>query len=338
MNFTDLMQWDALYWDVPEALWLVLLPAVMLLLPPYHQPGDAIRVPFFERLLSVSNAPRRPGVPPSPRALSHDLLLFLIWALLVFAAARPQWLGPAIEQQRAGRDLMVAVDLSGSMETDDFKNAEGLRVDRLRAVKTMLGQLADERVGDRLGLIVFGSAPFLQAPFTEDHATWRTLLNETRIRMAGPSTVLGDAIGLAIKLFEDAETEHRVLLVLTDGNDTGSIVPPIDAARVAASRGITIYPIAIGDPSTSGDEALDLTTLDRVAEITAGRRFSAIDRESLSEVLTVLNDIEPTLFASMVFRPKTDLHWLFVLLALVLFATASVVQRLLGKAGHEGDA
>jgi Ca-activated chloride channel family protein len=338
MNFVDGIHWSALHWDVPEALWLMLLPAFMLLLPSYHQPRASVRVPFFERLIAVSSTPRRRGVTPSPRPASHDFLLFLIWVLLVLAAARPQWLGPAIEQQRAGRDLMVAVDLSGSMETEDFKNAEGLTINRLQAVKAVLDQLATDRVGDRLGLIVFGSAPFLQAPFTEDHTTWRSLLNETRIRMAGPSTVLGDAIGLAIKLFEDAETEHRVLLVLTDGNDTGSVVPPIDAARVAATRGITIYPIAIGDPSTSGEEALDLTTLDRVAEITSGRRFSAIDRESLTEIFNLLNEVEPTLFASTVFRPRTDLHWLLVLLALLLYATASVLRRLPGLALQEGDA
>ena len=130
------------------------------------------------------------------RRRGQKVLIALMWLALVTAAAKPQWLGTPIEQQKAGRDLMIAVDLSGSMETRDFTRPDGEAVDRLVAVKTVLGQLANERPGDRLGLIVFGNAAYLQSPFTEDHRAWLVLLDETRIRMAGPSTALGDAVGL----------------------------------------------------------------------------------------------------------------------------------------------
>ena len=124
------------------------------------------------------------------------------------------------------RDLMVAVDLSGSMEAQDFTDNEGNSVDRLTAVKQVLDEFFARRDGDRVGLILFGSAAFVQVPFTDDLDVVRELLNEAQIRMLGPKTMLGDAMGLAINLFERSEVDERVLVVLTDGNDTGSLVPP----------------------------------------------------------------------------------------------------------------
>jgi Ca-activated chloride channel family protein len=223
---------------------------------------------------------------------------------------------------------MIAVDLSGSMETEDFSQSSGEPTDRLTAVKTVLRQLVDERAGDRLGLIVFGSNAYLQSPFTEDHPTWLMLLNETRVRMAGPSTALGDAVGLAIKLFKDAETEHRVLLLLTDGNDTGSLVPPVDAARVAATERIRIYPIAVGDPAASGEEAIDLDTLARMAEVTGGQSFEALSSEDLTSVFKLLDTLEPNIFDSVNFRPRTDVHWLPLAAVIMLYVLLRSFARL----------
>ena len=233
---------------------------------------------------------------------------------------------------------MIAVDLSGSMETQDFTNKNGDQVDRLVAVKSVLKRLADERSGDRLGLIVFGNQAFLQSPFTEDHKTWSTLLDETRIRMAGPSTALGDAVGLAIKLFRDADTENRVLLVLTDGNDTGSMVPPIDAARVAASEQIRIYPIAVGDPSAVGEEAIDKDTLSRMADVTGGQAFEALDREQLDEVFQLLDTLEPSVFESVTFRPQLDLHWLPLTLIVFIYITLRLIFALAARSSRTSRA
>ncbi len=147
-------------------------------------------------------------------------------------------------------------------------------------------------------------------------------MDETRIRMAGPSTALGDAVGLAIKLFRDADTENRMLLVLTDGNDTGSMVPPIDAARVAASEQIRIYPIAVGDPSAVGEEAIDKNTLSRMADVSGGQAFEALDREQLDDIFQLLDALEPSVFESVTFRPQVDLHWLP--LALIVFIYVSL--------------
>ena len=131
--------------------------------------------------------------------------------------------------------------------------------------------------------------------------------------------MLGDAMGLAINLFERSKVDERVLIVLTDGNDTGSVVPPIDAAIVAAARNIRIYPIAIGDPASAGNEAIDQRTLDRVAEVTGGRSFTALDRQALNEAFTLLAELEPSVFERLSFRPKTDLHWLPIVAVLLLY-------------------
>lgn len=328
-------------WAAPWAWLLLPLPLLMRLLPAYRESRDAVRVPFFERLLEASDARRQRGAMVLIRRRGQQLLVGGLWLALVMAAAKPQWLGEPIQQQKAGRDLMIAVDLSGSMEAKDFTNPEGDKIDRLEAVKSVLRRLVNERSGDRLGLIVFGSGAYLQSPFTDDHPTWQTLLDETRIRMAGPSTVLGDAVGLSIKLFREAETENRVLMVLTDGNDTGSVVPPIDAARVAATENIRIYPIAIGDPTAIGEEAIDMKTLERMAEVTGGRSFAALDREQLNDVFRLLGTLEPSVFDSVSFRPRSDLHWLPIALVLGFYVVLRLVSALLGRrlntAPNSGD-
>jgi Ca-activated chloride channel family protein len=223
-----------------------------------------------------------------------------------------------ITQEKSARDLMVAVDLSSSMEATDFVDEQGSNVDRLAAVKSVLTEFIARRPHDRLGLIVFGDAAFLQVPFTQDHATWMTLLDETEIAMAGTSTALGDAIGLALKHFQNNESKNRVLIILTDGNDTGSSVPPIDAAKVAAHYGVTIYPIAIGNPQTLGEEALDIETLERVAAISQGVFYQATDRAQLKDIYQRIAELEPQKFSTQSYRPRTNLHHLLMVIPTIL--------------------
>lgn len=308
----------------PWALLLLPLPLLMRLLPHHREQRDSVKVPFFATLLELSGEPPRQGAMVPRRRRAQTLLVCLMWLALVAAASKPEWVGAPVEQQREGRDLMVAVDLSGSMETRDFtlpgeNGSEGERVNRLRAVKYVLGELASQREADRLGLIVFGSAAYLQTPFTADRAVWSQLLAETEIGMAGQSTVFGDAVGLAIKLFRDSDTDNRVLIVLTDGNDTGSRVPPVDAAKVAAAEGVRIYPVAIGDPAAAGEEALDMKTLRRVARITGGRDFQALDRDSLEQASQTIGELEPALYETVSFRPRHSLHWLPVALVALCY-------------------
>ena len=303
----------------PWALVLLTLPLLMRLLPPYKESRDSIRVPFFDKLVELSERGPETGATVLRRDRAQQFLVNFMWLCLVLAAAKPEWIAPPIQQQKSGRDLMIAVDLSGSMETTDFTLPDGSSVDRLEAVKYVLERLGDQRASDRLGLIVFGNAPYLQSPFTDDHQVWGQLLAETEIGMAGQSTAFGDAIGLAIKLFQESDSDNRVMIILTDGNDTGSMVPPVDAARVAASQDIRIYTIAIGDPASVGEEALDIDTLQRVSEITGGRYFQALDREQLAQAYLAIGELEPELYETISFRPRQSLHWVPVSVALSLY-------------------
>jgi Ca-activated chloride channel family protein len=303
----------------PWALVLLALPLLMRLLPPYKESRDSIRVPFFDKLVELSERRPETGATVLRRDRAQQFLVNFMWLCLVLAAAKPEWIAPPIQQQKSGRDLMIAVDLSGSMETTDFTLPDGSSVDRLEAVKYVLERLGDQRASDRLGLIVFGNAPYLQSPFTDDHQVWGQLLAETEIGMAGQSTAFGDAIGLAIKLFQESDSDNRVMIILTDGNDTGSMVPPVDAARVAASQDIRIYTIAIGDPASVGEEALDIDTLQRVSEITGGRYFQALDREQLAQAYLAIGELEPELYETISFRPRQSLHWVPISVALSLY-------------------
>lgn len=291
--------------------WILALPLPLVAyfaLPAYKERKSSVKVPFFRRLVELTGEKPSRGAVVLERMLFQKAWLVISWVLIVGALAKPQWVGEPIIIEKSGRDLMIAVDLSGSMEATDFLNDSGQQVDRLTAVKSVLTEFISQRVHDRLGLIVFGDAPFLQAPFTEDHDTWLTLLAETEAGMAGMSTAFGDAIGLSIKAFDNSDTENRVLIVLTDGNDTGSKVPPVDAAKVADQLGVTIYTIAIGDPETTGEEALDIETLQRIAEITSGGYYQALDREQLENVYHQINALEPAVFESLSYRPKQSLH------------------------------
>jgi Ca-activated chloride channel homolog len=292
--------------------WLLLaLPLPLLvysLFAAYQERKSSIKVPFFQRLVVLTGETPKSGSVVLERRYIQRIWLLISWGLIVLALAKPMFVGAPIVLAKSGRDLMVAVDLSGSMEATDFVDQSGQSVDRLTAVKQVLAEFVTQRESDRLGLIVFGDAPFIQTPFTEDHKAWLELLGETSIGMAGQSTAFGDAIGLSIKTFSTSSAAEKVLLALTDGNDTGSKVPPVDAAKVAKEFGITIYTIAVGDPSTAGEEALDIETLERVSELTGGGFYQAYDREQLEQIYQRINELEPQVFESLSYRPKRSLH------------------------------
>ena len=292
--------------------WLaLLLPLPWLvrwLLPAHHERKAAVRVPFLQRLSSLVGLQPGSGVAVARRPLLQWLVLILAWLLIVVAITRPQWLGEPIVKESPMRDLLVAVDLSGSMEAQDFTDKDGKTVDRLTAVKQVLATFFERRDGDRVGLILFGSAAFVQVPFTDDLDVVRELLDEAQIRMLGPRTMLGDAMGLAINLFERSEVEERILIVLTDGNDTGSLVPPERAAEIARDNGVVVYTVAIGDPAAAGEQALDEKTLKAIASITGGGYFHANDRQELEAIYTYLDEINPRQVETQSYRPLSELY------------------------------
>jgi von Willebrand factor type A domain len=182
----------------PWLLMLIVLPLFLhRLLPAYRQIKTGVAVPFLARLAALTGQQPASGAFVVRPHQVQQMFRWIAWLCIVAALARPQWLEKPITKTLPTRDLLLAVDLSGSMETQDFTNAVGQRVDRLTAVKEVLDDFLTARKGDRVGLIFFGSAAYVQAPFTEDLAACRTLLDEAQVRMADPKTALGDAIGLA---------------------------------------------------------------------------------------------------------------------------------------------
>jgi len=294
--------------------WLfVLLPLPWLvrrMLPPWHESRSALQASFLDRLTRLTGRVAGPGAVERRPTHAAALLNALTWIAIVTALAGPQRLEEPINRIKPARDMMLAVDLSGSMEASDLSGADGKPISRLDAVKEVLGEFLSARQGDRVALLVFGIAPFLQVPFTEDLELCRTLLDETQVRMAGPRTMLGDAIGKAVQVFEASDLDDKVLLLLTDGNDTGSLVEPSKAAAIARDNGILIHVIAMGDPRSTGEEKFDEETLKSVAETTGGRYFAAIDRDALAGVYAEIDRITAHDVESISHQPVTALfHW-----------------------------
>lgn len=305
--------------------------------PAYQESQDSLRVPFFKRLLAITGQQPKSGAVILQRIAFQKIWGPISWVLVIISLAKPMMIAEPIEQIKSARDLLVAVDLSGSMEVADFKADDGALISRLDAVKQVLAEFSTQREYDRLGLVVFADAPYLQAPFTEDHKTWLALLNETEIGMAGQSTLFGDAIGLGIKLFEKSDSKNKVLIILTDGNDTGSRVPPIEAAKVAAKKGLTIYTIAIGDPETVGEEALDLKVLNTISNLTSGATYQAFDKQELEEIYQKIAELEPDEYETLSYRPKVSLHHYPVVIAVLGYLIFFVIMTWLSLRRSQED-
>lgn len=308
-------------WQFDYPWLLILLPLPWLAyryLPDYREARSAVRVPFFGAMSrAVGQAPSQAGTRTNPWQL---LLNLLVWGLLLVAASRPVLVEKPIERQQPVRDLMLAIDISQSMETTDFTDASGQKINRLAAVKDVVHGFIDKRKEDRIGLIVFGSGAYPQAPLTLDHASLSLLLDDTGIGMAGPNTAIGDAIGLSLKLLDKAHEQEKVLILLTDGNDTSSAITPDHAAEMAAAKGVVIHTIGIGDPNAEGEAKVNLQGLQAIATRTGGRFFRAEDRNALDQVYSTLDQLTPHQVKTLSHQPKRDLFWWPLGAALVLLA------------------
>ncbi len=319
-----------LQFELPWAFILLPLPLLVFwLTPEFRDTGQALRVPFFQRLVALSGRKPRSGAVVERKGWLQRTNGVITWLLVVTALARPIWAGEPIIQEKSARDMLLIVDLSGSMDEKDFTNAAGEKITRLAAVKQVLREFIARRAGDRLGLAVFGNAAFPQAPFTEDHGTVLTLLDELQTSMAGPRTMIGDAIGLAVRLFDAAETTDKVAILLTDGNDTGSKMPVGRAAQIAADQGITIHTVAIGDPQNIGENQLDTESLQAISETSGGKSFLAVDRDALENVYQELDKLEPQKLETISYRPKRQLfHYP---LAALMFSNLLLAGLMLGR-------
>jgi len=308
-------------WSLAWPWMLLILPLPLLvrwLLPPVSGTTEAgLKVPSFAGFAVLADRSE------AELLLNWRLWLAVIaWLLLVLASARPERIGDELDVPVSGRNLMLAVDLSGSMDAKDFELA-GRRVDRLTATKAVASDFIGRREGDRIGLILFGERAYLQVPLTLDRETVRTLLLEAFIGLAGEKTAIGDAITLAVKRIYDQEEagEDQVLVLLTDGANTAGEVDPIKAAELAAQIGLRIYTIGIGAEQmvvssiTGGmrrvnpSADLDEETLTKIAQLTGGRYFRAVDTAGLQEIYRLLDDMEPVAEPEAGFRPVKSLYY-----------------------------
>lgn len=314
------------------ALWPVPL-LVYWLSPEFRDRGDALRAPFFMRLVALSGRGPAMGAVVLRKGWLQRVVVGLGWVLIVVALARPTWVDEPMVRKVAARDMLLTVDLSGSMNAEDFTDGSEQKISRLEAVKQVLREFIERRKSDRLGLAVFGSAAFPQAPFTEDHATVIELLDELQPEMAGPKTMIGDAIGLAIRLFQASDKNNKVVILLTDGNDSGSQMPVARAAQIAAEQGIQIHTVAMGDPTTVGEDELDIDTLKNISDTTGARFFLALDSKELNEIYDELDRVEPEAVETMSYRPKRALFyypltlWMVLNLLLITFMLISAQRR-----------
>jgi len=295
-----------------ELAWPWLLAALPLpllvawLMPPAPRAtGARLRLPFYNALgagITQGDARTNKG---------RLLLAAIAWILLVLACTRPQFVGEPIALPVQGRDLMLAVDISGSMEAEDM--VIGNRVtDRLTAVKVVAGDFIERREGDRIGLILFGRQAYLQTPLTFDRATVKTLLGEAVVGLAGKETAIGDAIGLAVKRLRDQPEDDRVLILLTDGTNTAGTVDPMTATKLAAETGVRIYTIGVGGGRRGffgGGAELDEAALTRIAKATGGRYFRARDVQGLAKIYQLLDELEPVESGEKSFRPRNELYF-----------------------------
>lgn len=300
---------------------LVLLPLPWLIwryLPAHKERVSAIRVPFFRMLTDAAGAHPSQGATVLSRGRLQTSAGLVIWFLVVIGLARPEQLGDPVIIERSARDIVLALDISGSMDERDFTDADGNRSQRLAAVKDVMKTFIAARDGDRMALIVFGTRAFVQAPFTEDLDSLDGFLDQTEVGMAGPNTAIGDAIGLAVRTFETSDVEERLIILLSDGADTSSRMTPVNAAAIAADRGVTIQTIGVGDPAASGEDKVDLDALKDIARQTGGTFFFADDETALNETYTRIDALNPRITQSSSYRPTMSLTWIASASALLI--------------------
>ncbi len=319
-------------WLWPWAWLLLPLPLLTYFLLPRHSKKNntALLVPDLGPFAQLSD-----GASKASGSAVATALLAICWIALTTALARPQAIGEPLGLPLSGRDLMLCIDISGSMSETDLYQGDS-RVTRIAIVKTVARDFIERRSADRIGLILFGSQAYVQTPITTDHKTVQNFLAEATIGLAGKNTAIGDALGLGVKRLRDREQDSKVLILLTDGANSAGIVSPIDAAKLAAQEGIRIYTVGIGTeqperslfgmplPSRGGE--LDEESLKAIAEVSGGQYFRARNQRELQRIYQEIDRLEPSEIQADDFRRVSELFIWPLALSLVLFV-AWVVRR-----------
>jgi len=314
--------------------WLFLLlplPLLLLLLKPAATSAQTrLRIPSFAKHNLTTHSLEQ-------GARKLNVFEWILWLLLVTAAANPTWLDEPISLPNEGRDIMLAVDLSGSMTEQDMAY-NGQYVDRLTMVKAVLSDFIEQRQGDRLGLILFGDTAFLQTPLTRDVKTVSKMLSESQIGLVGRATAIGDALGLSVKRFANKDKSNRIVVLLTDGQNTAGNLKPEDALLLAREEGIKVYNIGVGSDNPRGFSlftmggsrggSLDESLLKQVAEQTGGLYFRAKDVAGLQQIYAELDKLEPISADEQTLRPQSSLFFYPLLIAILLISLKVMISTL----------
>ncbi|WP_367990111.1 VWA domain-containing protein [Vibrio sp. NTOU-M3] len=309
------------------ALALLPLPLLVYWLVPAIKQSTPIYLPYLPTTEAKT----------SPKNLGAKILASLIWFFVVLAVARPVWYGEPVTTQPKHRDMMLVVDLSYSMKKEDMA-VGGDYIDRLSAVKQVLGDFIAKREGDRLGLVLFADHAYLQTPLTLDRQTISEQLNRAVLRLIGTQTAIGEGIGLATKTFVDSDAPQRVMILLSDGSNTAGVIDPLEAAKIAKKYNTTIYTIGVGagemvvqdffsTRTVNTAEDLDEKTLTEIATMTGGQYFRARDSKELANIYDTINQLEPISQASQTWRPQTEWFGVPLALALALSIVLTVMRR-----------
>jgi len=308
--------------------WLLPLPLfVYWIFPALRLKSSALHMPHFNKIEEYTGEKPRKSALIQKRNIISWIGLWLIWILTLCALASPQIVEKPEMKVKTSRNFLILADLSFSMAETDWM-IEGKRARRWDAVKNVMHDFIGKREGDRMGLILFGSSAYIQAPFTSDLNTVNQLLDEADVGMAGQMTNIGKAVVKGIQMFEQDTIKTKVMLLLTDGVDAGTDILPLDAADLAVKDSIQIYTIGIGDPNGRGSD-LDETTLQEISDMTKASYFRAKDIESLNEIYAELDALEPIEYEEEEYKPTTLLYYYPLGLAIALTVLLSFVNSLI---------
>lgn len=287
---------------------LLPLPLVIyFLLPALKKRRSGLLAPFFNRAATVS------GQKPVKRSWITNrnffgwLALILCWTCLIAAASGPRYVGEPGKKIKTVRSFLIAADISFSMAETDWV-MDGKRMSRWNAVKAIMKDFVKNRKSDQIGLVMFATHAYLQAPLTTDLDAIDWLLDQTEVGMAGQMTSIGEAIGYSIKVFKEDTIKQKIMLLLTDGIDAGQNIQPLDAAQAARKDSITIYTLGIGQAHGSGGYDLDEKTLKDIANVTEGKYFNAMNEGQLKAVYKELDKMEPVKYEEETYRPVRLLY------------------------------